>query len=82
MVRSARDLVEHVHHLIALFEDRGEVIVPGGFAESLHSFVVCFFSSGKLGSEMMRCSIIHLRIFVRPSNSSSNLSRSGDLYLS
>ena len=48
MVRSARDLFDHIHYLVTLVDNGGQVIVPGSFAESLYSFVVCFFGGSKL----------------------------------
>ena len=48
MRRTAGDLVEHVHHLTALLQDRSEVCLPGEFADSLHSGVVLFFNGDQL----------------------------------
>src|SRR5271157_2221911 len=48
MGRTTCDLVEHIHHLDALLKNRMEISLPRGFTDSLHSFVVFFFSSGQL----------------------------------
>src|SRR5215207_6964883 len=48
MTRTARDLIQHIHYLTALFEDGSEICIPGHFADSLYSGVVLFFNGGQL----------------------------------